>query len=1497
MTGKVSQEAGPSSGAISLAGAVLCFGAAILTLPSQREPASILEAVRQHVPAARAVFDVRGKGFVHKGKDGAVSDSAGLRAQRPTEIIRATAPTRASGAFLVSAARSHAPVKVRAVGTRPAEMHLESGAAVYPDAYPGTDLIAIRDPERFAINYVIRDLEHIPRLRLKLDGDQVKLRPEVGTGAVLVAAADDRVKLKVLPPTAIDAEGRIRRGRYEVEGSALRIALNMDGMAAPVVVDPVILIPFWALTSDSRQPGAQVGNAELGTVENHVVFDTARNRPISIRPKRSTQAEDTVGRFGIPTFTLPTVSDRLRSGAPTFSPFETSEWARSYDAQSETWEWTGQRWQPVDAVGLPGLIDPAFAYDTSRARAVVYGGVRPVHTCSHPTAVSQGIGQSRCRLGGEFTATYEYDGQNWVERRIAGAPSPRLRASFGRFATGLLLFGGRAVMQSDNQPWSRWYDAPFPESFTDGLLNDTWLYDGTRWTPVSASNPPPPLESSQLVYDEQRQRAVLIGGRGKDGARFGIWEFDGKDWVTRIDQSTPGLPLSFQQRRGVAAFWHPARKRVILFGGIVKVFETCPLTGSALTTAIANSQTNATLREQLAEQGCLGGYAHDSWEWNGSQLSQLTSVAFGGFDGDQPVFRQLAGSPSWSSPPTVSPNTPAAPTFKLLPWRYDQRRSHFRLRSALERTHLPAGSDDDQENITVTIAAPSPPPPAFVSPAFGGQAAPAVYFDSAASEATLFQSGDGRIFTTDGAAWVERTPQSSPFSSGQNDFFAVAWDAAADGAVLFDPITGITWRYSDASGWARVTTPSSPGSWSVSSSVRRERDLADQPERLSLGLGLGLGSEAPSLFEQAALKQPRMTFDRQRAKTVMLYKDALWELAGSAWQQLALPSALTNCAAATLVAYDGARQRTVVAGCTIPAQTWEWNGTTWAGPFGSPFQGTLIRDDSGQLFENPWQAPLQFAWIHPNAIFESSAFGGVGIMDADGTLRVWNGSAWLAGPKLQGSPVSEHTPAYICDSSAALLRSGTSAGLPLNWQMVLTWDFVPTCFFPPVVEDLTANRVVAFRDGAAGARQIRLGVPAAERRWEALFLGRREVDPRDPHFLLPQAHPHPMEMWSPEHVYLVTRSSAAARTELNGQPLTTTSARSEDVTNNLYWPFRLLVDPVRQRVRMLTHRGAVSELGGEAVSTLGDACQSINDCAEGAACVDGVCCNDATCGRLCTTCNGTQPGICEPIPLGQPDPHGRCGSGECAPVCPGTPVSAPISCIHEADRECGPQPSCSNGSLVPRGRCSATASQCLPPVASACSGNLECADATSCKTACQSRTDCQTGTHTCDPTDPSRCVPDRASVLAGELGITPADFQPPRLRTPEEVAQLLTSAGLHRDANGKVHIPNTSFGGLQLAYDPSKQDAISGLGLCLGRVMACSGAGESVDACVAGTPRCIGNTPWLGDMAGRDCCPEACLAAYLEKRRTEKMSKAIDEFFSSDCYPGLSALSGDLGQP
>ena len=134
------------------------------------------------------------------------------------------------------------------------------------------------------------------------------------------------------------------------------------------------------------------------------------------------------------------------------------------------------------------------------------------------------------------------------------------------------------------------------------------------------------------------------------------------------------------------------------------------------------------------------------------------------------------------------------------------------------------------------------------------------------------------------------------------------------------------------------------------------------------------------------------------------------------------------------------------------------------------------------------------------------------------------------------------------------------------------------------------------------------------------------------------------------------------------------------------------------------------------------------------------------------------------------------------------------------------------------------------------------------------------------------------------------NWTPPKVRSPEEMGALLQSLGYPVDETGAIDVPGAALGSIQLAFDPKLKNPLTGVRACMYRVQACMMANRKVDECVAATPRCVGNTPWLGDAAGLDCCPEACLEKYFTRRATANERVSLDEFLTSGCYPGLAAL-------
>ena len=1286
---------------------------------------------------------------------------------------------------------------------------------------------------------------------------------------------------------------------------ALRLGVTwlvLAGLTGPAVATEVA--PVWWLLDDARVPQTRTWDAARLSRQSRVLWLPSVGQLLLVRPARDQQLEDTVMLWG----------DASRSaheaniqdvGASANTPkarhdlAAEADWQRGFGLLSETWRWAGGGWELTGNIDLPGLIDPALSYDEARGVVILYGGVGPGLDCYVPWSAHY-VGMPMVCFTTEFQdATWEYDGTRWTRRELPGPPPPRLRGAmtWDSAQQRTLLFGGRTFETVSNQRRLQAYGPRFPENLTRGLRNDLWSFDGEDWQPLPSGAPPTPREDAQLVFDRGRGVAVLVGGHSDDdppGAedRFDLWEHDGVDWVRRFAPEDPRLPPSLRTRRAAQVFWNPARERITVLGGVVGQLDGCPYDDAGLAAAVAATAGDPAAREALWATGCLGGVVHDAWEWDGASLTPVAEVAYGGMDGGVAVFRQVAGAENWAAQGVAGPTPRASAQPRLHPWRYDTRAAHFPLRTALQRAFAPNGDDDGG----APIAGSPPLSPAgvtFASPLLGWSSRPAGAFDPAHGRFLWVSPDAGAVYAVDGAGWGATTAPTSPFEAGDLDFFAATWDGAGQRLVLFDPTTATTWAHTDA-GWTQLaTTGTAPPVWPPGPTVRREADveptLADNASVYRVEVGTAL--------EAVARLVPRMASARERGVTVLLTDEHLYELADTTWSRLPRPPGWDSCEAATAMAHDGARGRTVLVGCTIPGETWEWDGGSWIGPFPGPFQA-LIQRDRGDIDFEPsqalevWSGTLQLAWLHPNALSETPSLGGVSLFDADGTLRTWDGQSWRAGPALPDG--------HTCLASApegspgAVIRDSHNTNafpFPLQPDQLTTGrDFLPLCLFPPLLDHVPNGRFYVFRDGPKGMLEAKVdrGQLGA---WGIPGFGAQGGTLRYP-------NPYPGELMSAEHVYLTTRTDPDSRTwpaEWGSPPVAITPPVlpgeawrvNERRVQNLLWPFVVLPDHGGDgRVRVLTHRGALWELDGEGWQDVGDDCASPLECLHGWCNSEGVCCDDSQClVTQCRTCRGSNPGFCETVAAGQPEPLGRCGGGECAAACDGTVGDG--SCALGPARACGPVGQCVDGVFLPAGVCDGT--QCVVSSydPAACPGGLRCADAERCVASCTSREQCRAPWDRCDAG--GACVSDDAHALAQALSITPIDWVPPVTRTPAQIAQLFADAGFTVDAQGRVRMPGTTRTGVALAFNPAKQTPVTGLVQCLDAIEACMLANAQLDGCVAAQRRCVGATPWLGDPAGIGCCPEACLTHYLTRRQAgDGDLKALLSIAGSGCYPAAA---------
>jgi hypothetical protein len=248
----------------------------------------------------------------------------------------------------------------------------------------------------------------------------------------------------------------------------------------------------------------------------------------------------------------------------------------------------------VSFVGLAIVAGP-FAMRPLCAQ-VAWTAVTPANSPSPRTEVGMASDSVGAWLfGGQFgpallayNELWRFDGTDWSLQVPTGGVAPPARS---RFATAwdvvrqrLVVFGG---------------DGQYTAS---GTLGDTWEWDPatSTWTQATPSTSPTPRIHARMAYDLINQRVLLFGGRGAGSSE--TWSWDGSDWTLLLPSTVP----PGREQTQLSTNW--SNGRILMFGGA---------TGAA--------------------SGVLG----DTWEWDGSDWTQLappTSPGGGGLRNGKASF-------------------------------------------------------------------------------------------------------------------------------------------------------------------------------------------------------------------------------------------------------------------------------------------------------------------------------------------------------------------------------------------------------------------------------------------------------------------------------------------------------------------------------------------------------------------------------------------------------------------------------------------------------------------------------------------------------------------------------------------------------------------------------------------------------------------------------------------------------------------------------------------
>ena len=133
------------------------------------------------------------------------------------------------------------------------------------------------------------------------------------------------------------------------------------------------------------------------------------------------------------------------------------------------------------------------------------------------------------------------------------APPARVgpAAGFDPISRTLIMFGGALATGTNlasGHPATR--------------LDETWSWDGLRWTQLHPKGSPPALFGARMITDPTTQRLLLVSGAGDSSGNAlqqeGMWEWDGSTW-SHIADNPVQVPFA-------AAATDPVRNQAVISG-------------------------------------------------------------------------------------------------------------------------------------------------------------------------------------------------------------------------------------------------------------------------------------------------------------------------------------------------------------------------------------------------------------------------------------------------------------------------------------------------------------------------------------------------------------------------------------------------------------------------------------------------------------------------------------------------------------------------------------------------------------------------------------------------------------------------------------------------------------------------------------------------------------------------------------------------------------------
>ncbi len=261
--------------------------------------------------------------------------------------------------------------------------------------------------------------------------------------------------------------------------------------------------------------------------------------------------------------------------------------------RTQDWSWDGTRWQALAPNRRPYGVTGEVVTDSARDRVLVIAGVS-----GSPAQ----------------TETWAWDGTSWSRVATTGSLPGRAGAALGHDPGR-----GRIVRFGGQDPTGT------------RLFNDTWEWDGSRWTEVFPPAAPPRSAGSRFGFDPVTGSLVLFGLESEIGAD---WTWDGRTW--RRLASAPGPAIA--AHAGDTGRGLLVRYQVHGWGRLPSTLEWDGRTWTELRVPSPSARsTELSWDPATGSVLMFGGYSlldgsalGEAWHWNGSTWQRSSAATLPG---------------------------------------------------------------------------------------------------------------------------------------------------------------------------------------------------------------------------------------------------------------------------------------------------------------------------------------------------------------------------------------------------------------------------------------------------------------------------------------------------------------------------------------------------------------------------------------------------------------------------------------------------------------------------------------------------------------------------------------------------------------------------------------------------------------------------------------------------------------------------------------------------